>query len=94
MAPDMKRAILIVGVSCTVLTLWLSPAEPLPYTDYFIPSSESELTAERQAATAIRSKANQENALLKRLRLVDSLSARVVASSTGPVVIDLPPEAV
>ncbi len=31
--------------------------------------------------------------MLKRLRLVDSLSARVVSSSEGPVVIDLPPEA-
>lgn len=30
MAPDIKRAILIVGVCCTVLTLWLVPAEPLP----------------------------------------------------------------
>jgi hypothetical protein len=89
----MKRAILIVGVCCTVLTLWLIPAEPLPYAAYFIPSSESELTPERQAANAIRDKAKEENALLKRLRLVDSLSARIVSSSEDPIVIDLPPEA-
>ena len=93
MAHDMKRVVLIVGVCCTVLTLWLVPAEPLPTIAYFIDSSEAGLTAERQAAYTIRDKAIAENALLKRLRLVDSLSARLVSSSEGPVVIDLPPEA-
>lgn len=90
MAPDLKRAILIVGVCCTVLTLWLVPAEPLPI---FGPVSESPLTAERRTANAIRDRAGRENALLKRLRLVDSLSARVLSSPAGPVVMDLPPEA-
>ena len=94
MAPDMKRAILIVGVSCTVLTLWLVPAEPLPIIGADSRSfSESRLTAERRAANAIRDRAGRENALLKRLRLVDSLSARLLSSSTGPVLVDLPPEA-
>ena len=92
MAPDMKRAILIVGVCCTILTLWLVPAEPLPIIGIDFPS-ESRFTAERQAANAIRYKAFEENALLKRLRLVDSLSARVLSSSQGPVVVDLPSEA-
>ena len=89
MAPDMKRAVLIVGVWCTALTLWLVPAEMLPLTGYDSPR----LATEDQAANAIREKANAENALLKRLRLVDSLSARLLSSSTGPVVIDLPAEA-
>ncbi len=93
MAPDMKRAVLIVGVCCTVLTLWLVPAEPLPIFGYSAESSESRFTAERQAAIAIRDKAKEENALLRRLRLVDSLSARLVSSSPDPIVIDLPPEA-
>jgi len=93
MAPDIKRVVLIVGVCCTVLTLWLVPAEPLPTIAYFIDSSEAGLTAERQAAYTIRNKATAANSMLKRLRLVDSLSARVVSSAEGPVVIDLPPEA-
>ena len=94
MAPDMKRATLIVGVWCTVLTLWLVPAEPLPITGADLRSfSGSRLTAERRTANAIRDKAWGENALLKRLRLVDSLSARILSSSAGPVVVDLPPEA-
>ena len=64
MAPDMKRAILIVGVSCTVLTLWLVPAEPLPIIGADSRSfSESRLTAERRAANAIRDRAGRENAL-------------------------------
>lgn len=90
MAPDMKRAILIVGVCCTVLTLWLVPAEPLPIIG--ARSIPSRFTTERQAANAIRDRSFEENALLKRLRLVDSLSVRVLSSSDGPVVVDLPPE--
>ena len=89
MAPDMKRAILIVGVWCTVLTLWLIPPQMLPFTAY----DSEQLAPEDQAANAIRQKANAANALLKRLRLVDSLSVRLVSSSTGPVFIDLPPQA-
>lgn len=93
MAPDMKRTILIVGVCCTVLTLWLVPAEPLPITGFDFKSSlESRFTPERRAANAIRDKVKEENALLTRLRLVDSLSARVLSSSAGSVVVDLPPE--
>jgi hypothetical protein len=91
MAPDMKRAVLKVGVCCTVLTLWLVPAEMLPFNGYN--DSLQRLAPEDQTADAIRRKANAANALLKRLRLVDSLSARLLSSSTGPVVIDLPPEA-
>ncbi len=94
MAPDMKRAILIVGVWCTVLTLWLVPAEPLPILmDDVLSYGESRLTPERQAVETIRGKARVENALLKRLRLVDSLRAEILSSSTGPVVVTLPPEA-
>lgn len=89
MAPDMKRAVLIVGVWCTALTLWLVPAEMLPLNGYDSPL----LAAEDQAANAIREKAYAANSLLKRLRLVDSLKTRLLSSSTGPVVIDLPPEA-
>jgi hypothetical protein len=91
MASDMKRTVLIVGVCCTVLTLWLVPAEPLPITG--IRSAPSRSTPERQAANEIRAKLREENALLQRLRLVDSLSARLVSSSTGPVFVDLPPVA-
>jgi len=91
MASDMKRTVLIVGVCCTVLTLWLVPAEPLPLTGFR--SAPSRSTPERQAANEIRAKLREENALLQRLRLVDSLSARLVSSSTGPVFVDLPPVA-
>ena len=94
MAPNMKRTILIVGVWCTVLTLWLVPAEPTPILGGSIRSFlGSRFTPERQAANAIRERAWRENELLKRLRLVDSLSARIVSSPARPVVVDLPPQA-
>ena len=93
MASRLKKWILIVGVGCTLLTLWLVPPQPWIFSRWlFIQSSWR--TPERIEANRMLAEARRTNAVLQRLRMVDSLSTFVVetSGSVGPVVVSLPDE--